>query len=360
MRLANLGAIHQRAPELIVQETVPYRDEKGRKKTKTISHQLVPDSSNIAVNLNYDPRRKGLLWYRTYAVEFDGTYTVTHTYSRQPYLIVIFHFPSQQALYDDFSFTVNDKEASLVQANHGTIKKSIPLPAGEKAKIHVHYKSRGLNSWTYSFGEGVSQVKNFTLVAKTDFNNFDFPPRSISPTTKRQLPKGWELTWKFTNLLSGFQVGVEVPEELNAGPVAARISYFGPVGLLFFISVVVIIGIMRGQNLHPMHYFFICAGFFAFHILIAYTADHVDFKLAFLVSALVSLLLVTSYLIRAVGAQFALLIAAPAQLLFLVLFSYAFFFKGYTGLTITIGSIITLAVLMHLTAKVNWWARFGA
>ena len=45
-------------------------------------------------------------------------------------------------------------------------------------------------------------------------------------------------------------------------------------------------------------------------------------------------------------------------LLFLVLFSYAFFFEGYTGMVVTVGAIITLAVLMHVTAKVDWGEAF--
>ena len=50
----------------------------------------------------------------------------------------------------------------------------------------------------------------------------------------------------------------------------------------------------------------------------------------------------------------ALLQAGAAQLVFLVLFSYAFFFEGFTGLAITIGAVITLFVLMQITARVSW------
>jgi hypothetical protein len=50
----------------------------------------------------------------------------------------------------------------------------------------------------------------------------------------------------------------------------------------------------------------------------------------------------------------ALVQAGLAQLVFLVLFSYAFFFEGYTGLTVTIGAVVTLFVLMQLTARVDW------
>ena len=43
-----------------------------------------------------------------------------------------------------------------------------------------------------------------------------------------------------------------------------------------------------------------------------------------------------------------------AQMVFLVLLSYAFFFEGYTGLTVTVGAVVTLFVLMQLTGRVDW------
>jgi len=44
-----------------------------------------------------------------------------------------------------------------------------------------------------------------------------------------------------------------------------------------------------------MHYFFVAAGFFSFHLLFAYLVDHVDVTVAFLASSLVSLMLVVSW-----------------------------------------------------------------
>ena len=54
------------------------------------------------------------------------------------------------------------------------------------------------------------------------------------------------------------------------------------------------------------------------------------------------------------GKSFALRVASTSQFLYLVLFSFAFFFEGYTGLVVTLGGIITLTLLMQITAKVNW------
>lgn len=55
-----------------------------------------------------------------------------------------------------------------------------------------------------------------------------------------------------------------------------------------------------------------------------------------------------------VGLRFAFVEAALTQFIYLVLFSYAFFLKGFTGLSITTGAIITLSVVMQLTARIDW------
>ena len=57
--------------------------------------------------------------------------------------------------------------------------------------------------------------------------------------------------------------------------------------------------------------------------------------------------------------RFAVVEAGSAQMIHLVLFSYAFFFKGLTGLAVTIGCIITLFIVMQLTARVRWAEKFA-
>jgi inner membrane protein involved in colicin E2 resistance len=126
------------------------------------------------------------------------------------------------------------------------------------------------------------------------------------------------------------------------------------VSLFFFIVVKLAISMVRGIDMHPMHFFFLSCAFFAFHLLLAYLVDHLSVHAAFLIASIVSLALTTSYLRVAIGSQFAFLHAAATQFVFLVLFSYAFFFKGFTGLAVTIGAILTLFVLMQMTARIRW------
>jgi inner membrane protein involved in colicin E2 resistance len=145
-----------------------------------------------------------------------------------------------------------------------------------------------------------------------------------------------------------------MPQKLQPGPLAGQISFFAPVSLFFFFFLIFIITTLRGIDLHPMNYFFLAAAFFSFHLLLAYLVDHISIHFAFVVCSLVSIFLVVSYLRLVVGLRFAAFEAGLAQLIYLVLFSYAFFFQGFTGLAITIGSIVTLFVVMQMTGRIRW------
>ena len=166
------------------------------------------------------------------------------------------------------------------------------------------------------------------------------------------------LRWEAADLLTQQDIGVIVPSKLNPGPLTTRITFFAPVCLLFFFILVLRINIVYAVPIHPMHYLFVTAGFFSFHLLLAYLVDLLNIHLAFGIAALVSVGLVTSYLRSALGGRFPMRAAIGGQLFLLVLFSYTFFIDGMTGLTVAIGSVITLAVLMRVTAHTDWEGLF--
>ncbi len=160
--------------------------------------------------------------------------------------------------------------------------------------------------------------------------------------------------WDYQNAITRQAMGIAMPTKANAGPIVARMSFFAPVSLGFFFTVLLAVVVLRKIPLHPMHYLFIGAGFFAFHILMAYLADLMAIHAAFWVAAAVSVVLVVSYMRLVAGVKFALFFVALAQVVYLVGFSYAFFWVGRTGLAVTIGAVLTLFVLMQVTGRVNW------
>lgn len=312
--------------------------------------------SEVRAALDLEHRRKGLLWFPTYGVGFEGRYRFVNDTPELGDAEVTFAFPSAQGVYDGFVFKVDGKEAPAVTDLSRGATLRLELKPGQAVDVDVAYRSRGIGTWSYWFGDGVSQVRDFSLTLATNVDDIDFPSGSMSPSTRT----GRTLDWKFENLVTGQRIAVELPSRLNPGPVAARISYFAPVSLLFFFTVMVILGVVKNRNLHPMNYFFLAAAFFSFHLLLAYLVDVIDLFAAFGIAAAVSVALVVSYLRIVMGQRAAWLQAAAAQAIFLVLFSCAFFVEGQTGLSIAVGATATLFVLMQLTARVKWAEVFGA
>jgi hypothetical protein len=235
-----------------------------------------------------------------------------------------------------------------------SVQGSSVLEKGAEARLAVAYRSQGLGTWTYSFGEGVAQVRDFSLKMRTHFEDIDFSNNALSPTSKQRAGEGWDLAWDYKDLVSGYHIAMVMPEKLQPGPLAGAISLFAPVSLFFFFFVMLMVTSIRKIDLHPMNYFFLAGAFFSFHLLLAYLVDHISIHWAVAICSLVSVFLVVSYLRLVAGLRFAALVAGGAQMVYLVLFSYAFFFKGFTGLTITIGAIVTLFVAMQLTGRIKW------
>lgn len=362
---ASWGAPHvQHAPQACYRRRVPKTVETvedGKKVVKTteesISTSLPLEASRIRVGLSLEHRRKGLLWYSTYKVAFQGIYTFRNTSDSEQKVRFVMDFPADQAIYDDLTFVVDGVPLPF-DSSEKSASASMLLGPGKTAHLTAGYRSQGVESWRYNFGEDVARVQDFDLRMTTDFRDIDFPENALSPSEKRQTPQGWELAWNYKNLVTGFYIGMVMPEKLQPGPLAGKISFFAPVSLFFFFFLMLIITTLRGIDLHPMNYFFLAGAFFSFHLLLAYLVDHISIHVAFVICSAVSIFLVVSYLRLVIGLRFAAVEAGLAQLIYLVLFSYAFFFKGFTGLAITIGSILTLFVVMQITGRIRWAEKF--
>jgi hypothetical protein len=336
--------------------------EHGKFATKEVSSKrqvdLAPLSTRAAVSVQLEPRQKGLLWYSTYKVLFSGQYAFQNPSTEAQEITFTFPFPAEEAMYDGVTFVVNDVPVDFKNEKN-CARATVRIPAGQTAALKVGYGSQGMDRWNYKFSSEIAHVRDFKLSMSTNFKDIDFPDNTLSPSDKHQTAEGWQLDWNYKDLLSGYQIGMIMPEKLQPGPLAGKISFFAPVSLFFFFFLVFIITTIRGVGLHPMNYFFLAAAFFAFHLLMAYLVDHFSIHWSFFVSAIVSLALVISYMRLVTGPRFALLECGLAQLVYLVLFSYAFFFKGFTGLAVTIGSIITLFLVMQMTGRINWSEKFA-
>ncbi len=314
-------------------------------------------SSDITADIALEQRKKGLLWYATYVVDFDATYGVRNSAKEARSVTMFLPFPAADGVYDGFAMVADGHELPVAYKD-GTARATFTVPAGETVQVNTGYRTQGQDEWRYAPTQGVGVIDDFSLTMTTDFSDIDFPNDAVSPTEKNATDSGWTLSWDYESLVSGRSIGIIMPVPLNPGPIASRISFFAPVSLLFYFAALVLLMATRQLKVHPMNFAFLAAGFFAFHLLFAYLVDRADIYVSFGTAAVVSVGLCVSYLSLALSDRRAVLEAAVAQFIFLILFSFSFFFEGFTGLAITIGAVLTLAYFMFRTARIDWNAVF--
>src|SRR5207302_485079 len=110
----------QSPPQASFDEQVPKKEtrtENGKAietvTQETVTTQLPLEGSHLNVDLNLEHRQKGLLWYSTYKVAFDGAYSFRNPSDKDQTIAFTLDFPTAQAIYDDLVFTVDDVPVTL-------------------------------------------------------------------------------------------------------------------------------------------------------------------------------------------------------------------------------------------------------
>lgn len=313
----------------------------------------------VKVDLTSKSRRHGVLWERAFDVGFQLKGMVVNEGETAQNVRVRFTLPKTDSSYEQFRFQLGERETRLV-AQDGVVESVVMVAVGAKLPLQVAYVAKGRDRWEYEFPKG-ARVRDFELAMVTNFDEVSIPPHGAEARmveTAKEGETGSVLEWRYEDVIDARNIAVEMPMALNGGPVVARITLFAPVSLLLFFAALIAVGMWRGIELHPVQYGLIAAGFFAFHALLAYLLDVMPLGWCFVVATLVSLVLVSGYLYMLPGAKLALP-ALVAQVLYLVAFSGSFFVEGFTGLTLTLIGIVTLAALMLATARVDWEKAVG-
>lgn len=106
-------------------------------------HMIQPTQSDVSVSLRYEPKRKGLLWYRTFLVDFQGDYSLHNPTQITQTIYIRFEFPAASASYSDFSFVLNGIPSTGNSKTAEGMTEAVTLAPGQGAKFTVAYKSRG-------------------------------------------------------------------------------------------------------------------------------------------------------------------------------------------------------------------------
>ena len=180
------GAPQAQAPPAIAREWQEEKtvevEEKGKKTTRTEkqthSEAVKIDASRIAATLHIDYRQKGLLWFSTYKVDFDGAYTFQNPTWREEEFVFQLPFPAQQAVYDNVQLLLDGKPLAVSFSGSQAVART-RLAAGAKSVLHAVYRSQGLDSWRYSFSGANAERSTGRSAGRS--RNSGLGPNFLSP-----------------------------------------------------------------------------------------------------------------------------------------------------------------------------------
>ena len=102
--------------------------------------EIQPERSDIRVSLSFDPKQKGLLWYRTFIVDFAGEYLIKNPTPIPQTIYAAFKLPDGDTRYDRFSLTFGDQSSDKAPVN-GMMRESLLVAPGAEATLKVEYRA---------------------------------------------------------------------------------------------------------------------------------------------------------------------------------------------------------------------------
>src|SRR5205814_1467604 len=131
------GAAHeQKAPVAVFSERV-LRTEKTNENGKevdrlvetSVDRRIPLEASRITADIHLEHRQKGLLWFSTYQVRFDGAYTFRNATDQERLISFTFPYPAAKATYDGLVFTIDGQSVANMETT-GSVRGSKSVPPG--------------------------------------------------------------------------------------------------------------------------------------------------------------------------------------------------------------------------------------
>ncbi|MHC4563808.1 MAG: hypothetical protein ACYS8X_13700, partial [Planctomycetota bacterium] len=212
-------------PEVLVQTSPFVAAGEGGKRTDADS--VAPSASQITADITHDNRYKGLLWFSTFSVDFDATYTFDALSSGAGTFIL--ELPRGVTGYDSLSVELNGTAHRIAHSQIAAGRIAAAIDRAVVNTVRVHYTTNGQDMWVYSPSGGShirdsydewerdavvqseetpTSLSNFTLTVNTDFRNIDYPRGTRSPNKPASVnDSGQTAVWAFADALTSQSMG---------------------------------------------------------------------------------------------------------------------------------------------------------
>ena len=238
------------------------------------------------------------------------------------------------------------------------------LQAGDSIEFSIQLQLKGSESIQFSpFGK-TTQIHLTSKCTTPSFTG------AFLPENREITNSGFTADWKVLNLnrnypqvftsnqyhneeeLSSFGVNLLLPVQQYQQSMRS-VKYASLIIILTFV-ISFFVEVMQKKNIHPFQYLLIGLGLCLFYTLLIAISEHLGFNLAYLISAIMTIILLTLYMRGILKIRkTAFTIGGLLALLYLYIF-VLIQMETYALLAGSLGLFIILAVIMYYSQKINW------
>ncbi|PRY91900.1 inner membrane protein [Marinilabilia salmonicolor] len=342
---------------------------------------ILPSKLNISGNINPEKRYRGI--YEI--VVYNSKINISGNFDNVDFNT--FDIPTENILLDKAEFVVgiDDLRGIEEQVALEWNNKEIPFNPGVssndvvKSGINAQLVMNPDNNLKYNFNLHLdlkgSQLLYFTPVGKvTDINissawsNPSFNGAFL-PDSREVTNKGFKANWNVLHLNRNFPqawtnsrhsidesaFGIDLLLPVDSYQKSYRSIRYAILFIGFTFLVFFFIEVLNKIFIHPIQYILVGIALVVFYTLLLSISEHLKYNIAFIVSALSTLLLVSGY-VRAIlkSGKLTMLISGILAVLYTFIF-VIIQLQDYALLIGSIGIFIILGLVMYFSRKIDWY-----
>lgn len=342
---------------------------------------ILPSELNISGNINPEKRYRGIYEIVVYNSKID----ISGTFDNIDFSA--FDIPMENILLDKAEFVVGiddlrgiEEQVQLkwnndeVSFNPGVSSNDV-VRGGINALLTMKPDDNLKYNFNFHLDLKGSQLLYFTPVGKvtdinisSEWNNPSFNGAFL-PDSRQVTSKGFKATWNVLHLNRNFPqswtnsrhsigesaFGIDLLLPVDSYQKSYRSIRYAILFIGFTFLVFFFIEVLNKIFIHPIQYILVGVALVVFYTLLLSISEHLKYNIAFIISALSTLLLVSGY-VRAIlkSGKLTMLISGILAVL------YAFIFviiqlQDYALLIGSIGIFIILGLVMYFSRKIDWY-----
>jgi inner membrane protein len=343
---------------------------------------FLPDELNIAGDIEPEKRHRGIYEIVVYNSSIDLSGVFNNIDFKD------LNIPMENILFDKAFISIGisdlrgiEKQIDLTWDdrlylfNPGTVTNNV-LRSGINARIPIQVSDSASYPFSFSLDLKGSQLLYFVPVGKvtnitmnSSWNNPSFNGAFL-PDSRQVNDSGFSANWNVLHLNRNFPQ-MWIGSKQNISTSSFGVDLLLPVDnyqksmrsikyAILFVSltfmVFFFVEVLNKKFIHPIQYILVGLALVVFYSLLLSFSEHMRYNLAFIISALLTLLLIGGY-VKAILKSMKL-----AQLITgILLILYGFIFviiqlQDYSLLIGSIGIFLILGLVMYFSRKIDWYA----